>query len=55
MELKDILKVKPFYEKTYKDISLALLTAYSLNLLEEWMLPTTIEAVSILNFKFFSL
>lgn len=53
MEIKDILNVKPFEESLYKDISLALLTAYSLYLLEEWMMPTTIEAVSVLNFKLF--
>lgn len=55
MELYDILKIQSLSEKTYKDISLALLTAYSLYWMEEWMLPTTIEAVSILNFKLFPL
>lgn len=53
MEIKDILKIKSFEEDVYKDISLALLTSYSLYLLEEWMLPTTIEAVSVINFKLF--
>ena len=52
MELKDIDKIKSVGARD-KSISLTLLTAYSLYWLEEWMLPTTIEAISILNFKLF--
>ena len=53
MEPDEIQKIESFKEDVYKDISLALLTAYSLYWLEEWMIPTSIEAVSILNFKLF--
>jgi len=53
VDIKDLNNIASFNDKKCENLSLALLTAYSLYWLEEWMIPTTIEAISVINFKFF--
>lgn len=52
-ELQTLLKLRPFAEEAYSDLSLATLTAYSTYCLSQWNLPTSLENLAVINFKLF--
>src|SRR5438105_1995381 len=49
----EVLNLIPFATAKYDELSLASLTAYSVYWLMQWGLPTTLENVSVLNFRLF--